>query len=173
MNDYVALLRGINVGGKHKLPMTLLVELAQAIGARDVTTYIQSGNAMFRATAAVARRLPDDLAAAIAARLGFAVPVVVRSLDEIAALRSPYPIETSHVAFLADAPSKAAIATLDPARSPPDEFTVRGREIYVWAPNGLARTRLTNAYFDAKLSTTSTLRNWNTVLALRDRMRSR
>jgi uncharacterized protein (DUF1697 family) len=68
--------------------------------------------------------------------------------------------------FLADRPSPARVATLDPKRSPPDEFEVRGREIYLRCPNGVGRTKLSNSYFDAKLATTSTMRNWRTVVKL-------
>jgi uncharacterized protein (DUF1697 family) len=71
-----------------------------------------------------------------------------------------------HVAFLADEPSRAHAAALDPERSPPDRFALVGREIYLHCPGGMARTKLTNQYFDSKLATTSTMRNWNTVLKL-------
>ena len=71
-----------------------------------------------------------------------------------------------HVAFLAKRPSAATVAELQPDRSPPDEFIVHGREIYIHCPAGMARTKLTNAYFDSKLGTTSTMRNWNTVRKL-------
>jgi uncharacterized protein (DUF1697 family) len=73
-----------------------------------------------------------------------------------------------HVAFLAATPGPSKIAALDPNRSPPDEFAVHGREIYLRLPNGVARTKLTNAHFDSKLGTTSTLRNWRTVVKLVD-----
>jgi uncharacterized protein (DUF1697 family) len=75
-------------------------------------------------------------------------------------------IGTLHVAILADAPAAAKVKALDPDRSPPDAFAVRGREIYLQCPNGYGRTKLTNAYFDSKLATTSTVRNWRTVLKL-------
>jgi uncharacterized protein (DUF1697 family) len=71
-----------------------------------------------------------------------------------------------HVAFLARTPSRTATALLDPRRSHPDEFVVRGADIYLHLPNGAARTKLTNAYFDSTLKTISTGRNWRTVLAL-------
>ncbi|HZN92159.1 MAG TPA: hypothetical protein VFB81_05620, partial [Myxococcales bacterium] len=74
--------------------------------------------------------------------------------------------DTLHVVFLADPPPPAKVAALDPARSPPDEFQVRGREIYLRCPNGFGRTKLSNAYFDSKLGTISTVRNWRTVLTL-------
>jgi uncharacterized protein (DUF1697 family) len=73
---------------------------------------------------------------------------------------------TLHVAFLADVPRATSVAALDHGRSSPDEFVVRGREIFLRLPNGVARTRLTNAYFDAKLATISTMRNWRTVMKL-------
>lgn len=71
-----------------------------------------------------------------------------------------------HVAFLADAPEAAAVKALDPLRSPPDRFVVRGREVYLWFPNGSARSRLTTDYLDRTLGTTSTWRNWRTVQEL-------
>ena len=74
--------------------------------------------------------------------------------------------KTLHVAFLADQPSAAQVATLDPRRSPPDEFVARGCEIYLRLPSGVARTRLTNAYFDSKLATVATIRGLRTVETL-------
>jgi uncharacterized protein (DUF1697 family) len=73
---------------------------------------------------------------------------------------------TLHVAFLADIPDAKRVAELDSKRSPGDSFEIRGQHIYLWLPNGVARTKLTNDYFDRTLRTTSTLRNWNTVQKL-------
>ncbi|MFO0694146.1 MAG: DUF1697 domain-containing protein [Polyangiales bacterium] len=168
---YVALLRGINVGGKNKLPMKELVALVAGLGATDVESYIQSGNVIFEASASVARDFAGKLEAAIEARFGFESPVVLRSASELAAVleNPPFgeaPLETRHVGFLAARPTEARVASLDPARSPGDSFVVRGSEIYLHLPNGVARSKLTNAYFDSKLGTTSTFRNWKTVVAL-------
>ena len=71
-----------------------------------------------------------------------------------------------HVVFLADAPDEGQVEGLDPDRSPPDEFVVRGREVYLHCPDGMARSKLTNAWFDSQLSTVSTMRNWKTVSKL-------
>jgi len=170
---HVALLRGINVGGKNKLPMPVLAGLFEAIGCGAVRTYIQSGNVVFRAAPALSERVPDLISAAIARRFGLRVPVVTRTATELRGVRRRNPFlasgaapETLHVGFLADRPPRAAVAALDRQRSPPDEFVVRGGEIYLRCPNGIGRSKLTNAYFDTQLGTTSTLRNWNTVLAL-------
>jgi uncharacterized protein (DUF1697 family) len=170
---HVALLRGINVGGKHALPMKELAALFTEATCTAVTTYIQSGNVVFRASAEVARGLPEVLARRIEERFGFGVPVVLRSAEELAAivLANPF-LEPStdtkwlHVMFLADEPSPGSVERLDHRRSPSDTFAVRGREVYLRCPNGVARTRLTNHYFDATLGTTSTSRNWRTVLKL-------
>ncbi len=170
---YVALLRGINLGGKNKLPMAELVALFDGAGGRDVRTYIQSGNVIFRATEARASRIPSVIAKGIADRLGFRAPVVLRKAAELRAVARGNPFlravadpEALHVMFLADWPAPAKVAALDPERSPPDEFHVWRREIYLRCPGGVARTKLTNDYFDTRLATTSTMRNWRTVLKL-------
>ena len=170
---YVALLRGINVGGKNLLPMRDLVALFHDAGCADAKAYIQSGNVVFRAPHEVAARLPAALRKAVAGRFGFQVPVIVRTAEELQRVARGNPfleggagLETLHVAFLADLPSAEKVGALDPKRSPPDELVVHGREIYLHCPNGLGRTKLTNQYFDSKLATTSTVRNWRTVLKL-------
>ncbi len=170
---HVALLRGINVGGKNKLPMKDLCALASAAGCAEVRSYIQSGNLVFRIAPALGERVAGLIGAAVEKRFGFRPPVVIRSAAELRKVSADNPFlgagadpTTLHVAFLADRPSAAQVAALDPNRSPPDRFTVRDREIYLTCPNGLGRSKLTNAYFDAKLATVSTLRNWRTVLEL-------
>lgn len=166
---HVALLRGINVGGRHRLPMQALVEAFERSGARDVRTYIQSGNVVFHGTSAVR----DRVAAVLAARLGFEVPVILRTAAALraAALANPFLKAGAdpshlHVAFLAAVPGKGAAQRLDPQRSPPDAFALRGDNLYLLLPRGVAPTRLTNAYLDATLGTTSTVRSFKTVQAL-------
>jgi uncharacterized protein (DUF1697 family) len=173
METHVALLRGINLAGKNRLPMKDLAAIFTDAGCGSVTTYIQSGNVVFEAKAALARLLPALVEKAIADTFGYHVPVVTRTGAELRRivggnpfLRSGADPATLHVAFLDVAPGAARVKTLDPARSAPDAFTVRGRDIYLHCPNGFGRTKLTNAYFDSKLGTTSTVRNWNTVEAL-------
>ncbi len=179
MAAYVALLRGINVGGNNLLPMKQLVELCKRAGAAEVQTYIQSGNLAFQATAAVAKQLPQKLGAAIERAFGFRPPLTVRSGAELEAITTHNPYlaagvaaDLVHVGFLTTRPTAAAIASLEPNRSPGDAFAVVGREIYFHLPRGVGKTKLTNAYFDKALATTCTLRNWRTVLALRDLART-
>jgi uncharacterized protein (DUF1697 family) len=169
----IALLRGINVGGKNKLPMKDLAALFAAVGCTSVRTYIQSGNVVFRAPTGAASTLGPHIADAIHARFGLRVPVILRTGDEMQRLaaanpflRAGLPEALLHVYFLADLPTPSAVKALDPDRSPGDTFVVSGRQIYLHLPNGVARTRLTNLYFDKALATTSTLRNWKTCTLL-------
>lgn len=172
---HVALLRGINVGGKHKLPMTQLVALFEAEGCTRVETLIQSGNVVFAATAKLAATLPRSLPRALQAHCGFDVPVVLRTAAEFRAAAAEHPLaakdvdaKSLHVAFLRDPPTAAARAKLDPDRSPGDAFVVKGREVYLALGNGVAKTKLTNAWLDRELDTVSTLRNWATIGKLVD-----
>jgi uncharacterized protein (DUF1697 family) len=188
---HVALLRGINVGGNNMLAMTALAKRFTDAGCKDVVTYINSGNVVFRASAALARKLPAVIATAITKHHALEVPIVIRTAAQLAAIidSNPFlaakaPLKELYVGFLAKVPDAAAIAQLDqhyatlrvaarpgkagpfPKRSPPDEFRVIDGEIYLRYCNGAGTTKLTNAYFDAKLATVSTVRNWNTVLKL-------
>ncbi|NYF51415.1 DUF1697 domain-containing protein [Tunturiibacter gelidoferens] len=174
---YVALMRGINVGGKNMLPMKDLVGFFEAAGCGQVATYIQSGNVVFCADDKVVKRLETVIAMKVEERFGLKVPVVLRTASEMKAVVRGNPFlkagaaeEMLHVSFLADCPGKNLVAGLDAMRSPPDEFAVIGREIYMKLVNGAARTKLTNAYFDSKLQTVSTMRNWRTVLKLAEMM---
>jgi uncharacterized protein (DUF1697 family) len=170
---HVALLRGINVGGNNLVPMKRLAEVLTASGCADVQTYIQSGNIVFSRGRHPEARLSGLISKVIADEFDVQVPVVLRTANDLRSVVRTNPYLKSgadpaflHVAFLADEPTHTAAAALDPMRSVPDAFELRGRDIYLHLPNGVARTKLTNAYFDTKLGTTSTLRNWRTVLKL-------
>ena len=176
---YIALLRGINVGGKNILPMRDLSDIFSKAGCGDVRTYIQSGNVLFTATAKCAERISSEATAQIHKRFGFQSAVVVRTRKELRAIAADNPFLSGkrdagdagslHVAFLTDAADRRRIAALDPARSPGDYLEVREpgrREVYLSLGNGVARSRFSNAWLDSTLATTSTLRNWRTVLKL-------
>ena len=169
---YVALLRGANVGGKNRLPMADLRDLFASAGCAAVRTCFQSGNAVFEATHDLAEAVPEIVTVAIRRRFGYESAVVLRSGEELRQVATSNPFDTSgdprflHVAFLKDTPSAEAISRLDPERSPPDEFVVRGRNVYLRYPNGVARSKLTTEYLAAQLQTVSTMRNWRTVLRL-------
>jgi uncharacterized protein (DUF1697 family) len=174
---HVALLRGINVGGKNMLPMKMLAEIFATTGCTDITTYIQSGNVVFCAGNKIAKELGGVITKQVEKQFGLKVPVVMRSAAELDAVIRGNPFlkagaadEALHVLFLADLPGADLVAGLDPARSTPDEYVVVGRDIYAKLVTGAAKTKLTNAYFDSKLKTVSTMRNWRTVLKLAEMM---
>ena len=168
---HVALLRGVNVGGKNPLPMKALAEEFVAAGCGDVQTFIQSGNVIFSAPPGKNEsELAQLLGARLARRFGYVAALILRTTGELRAAiaNNPYlamgaPEETLHVMFLTAAPDAEAVKKLEPDRSPGDEYQVIGREIFLRLPSGMARTKLTNAYFDTKLGVTSTARNWRTT----------
>ncbi len=176
---HLALLRGVNVGGRNRLPMKDLAAIFEKAGCKGVRTYIQSGNVVFEAPAAVARRCSTLVPEQIRECFGFESPVIVRSKEDLRSVwtGNPFllqgsPEETLHVYFLDALPEHQRVADLDPKRSSVDSFLVRGREVYVQCPNGLGNTKLSNAWFDSKLKTVSTCRNWRTVRTLLEMMES-
>jgi uncharacterized protein (DUF1697 family) len=157
------------------VPMKDLAEIFAKADCAEVRTYIQSGNVLFRATRNIAKSLAPHITEQIAKRFGCHIPIVLRTAEQFAAAvrNNPFPEvpeEKLYVYFLAGIPDAARTAQLDPDRSKPDAFIVHGREIYLHLPNGIGRSKLTNAYFDSKLATTSTARNWRTTLKLLELM---
>jgi uncharacterized protein (DUF1697 family) len=170
---FVALVRGINVGGRNTVPMAGLRSALSGIGLEDVTTYIQSGNVVFRAPGANAPSLAGAIERSIDETFGVPARVVLRTREELAAVANTNPFlergadpAQLHVVFLDRKPEPSAVAELDPGRSPPDEFALRGREIYLRLPSGMGRTKLSGDYFERRLGVAATARNWKTVLKL-------
>lgn len=170
-------MRGINVGKANRLAMSDLAAAFEQLGCTDVETRGNTGNVLFRASASVLRRVPGGVESLLLERHGVKTPVILRSHAEFAAAceQNPFVAEGCdpgklHVAFLAAEPERARVDALDPDRSPGDQFIVLGREIYMHCPNGLGRTKLGNAWFDAKLGTISTVRTYNVVLQLAARL---
>ena len=169
---YVALLRGINLGARNKVGMSDLRALFEALGAEDVSTYVQSGNVVFRSTARPAE-LEKKISARIKRDLGLEVTVLVRSGKQFAKTASANPFakgksdpKALHVTFLAAKPAAKRVRELVPSPSPPDEFRVVGRDVFLRCPNGYGRSKLSNAYFEKGLGVGATTRNWRTVTKL-------
>jgi uncharacterized protein (DUF1697 family) len=175
MKTYVALLRGINLGSHNKIAMDHLRKLFVALGHHDVKTYIQSGNVIFKSPVDDKSRLAGDIEQRIAEELGVKVTVLVRTRDDLAEIvaNSPFLSRESdpkklHVAFLSDAPDPERLAGLAAPAGEPAEFSLVGREIYLYYPNGYGRTKLTNAYVEKRLGVAATTRNWRVVNKLYD-----
>lgn len=172
MGRWVALLRGVNVGGNRKLPMTDFRGVLANLGYGDVVTHLQSGNAVFSAPGP-APALESAIATALHAEVGIETRVLVRSGAEMTAVvaDNPYPAamaepKTLHVAFLSGPAPAQAVAGIERGRFAPDEFEARGSLVYVHLPGGFAATKLTNDRWERWLGVASTMRNWNTVTAL-------
>jgi uncharacterized protein (DUF1697 family) len=172
MSRVAALLRGVNVGGRNKLPMAALRTSLEALGLAEIETVLQSGNVVFEPGGEVGT-LAGRIEWQIAAVFGLDVAVLVRTGPELAAIVAANPFLADedepnrlHVVFLDSSPSENAIAGLDSDRSPPDRFAVVGREIFLHTPNGYGRSKLGIDWFERELGARATARNWNTVRRL-------
>jgi uncharacterized protein (DUF1697 family) len=174
MARYIALLRGINVGGNKKVPMAQLRQLLNGLGHEEVATLLQSGNAVFTSQKKNPAQLAKQIESAIAAKFGFEVSVVMRTRDELAAAieRNPLPGAAEApsrflVTFLSDVPDQKRFQEIDPSAYLPDEFRIVGREIYARFPNGIRESKLATLLLGGqRLGVTPTARNWNTVTKL-------
>ena len=171
MTRFVVLLRGINVGGKNKLPMADLRTALTGAGYGDVSTYIQSGNIALSADSCDGPAISD----LIESTFGLPIPVVVRTADQLQATinNNPFPEMVDqpkflHAYFCQQPVSSHAIAELDHERFLPDRMEAGTNEIYVSYQDGVAGSKLTNAVLDRALGQVTTARNWNTVLKLLD-----
>ncbi len=155
------------------LPMAELRTALSKRGFDDAQTYLQSGNVVLAPGRVRLADLPAALEAAIAEDFGLEVRVMTRTRSELATVAGAHPFQGDHsnpsllhVVFMEKAPAAAKVADLDPDRSPPDRFEVRGREIYLSYPNGQGRSKLSLDYFERVLGVAGTARNWNTVTRL-------
>ncbi len=171
METYITLLRGINVSGQKKIKMTDLKTLYEKLGFQDVQTYIQSGNVVFKSAKNKKKVLRDNIEQEISKVYGFFVPVHVLEFSELKTvfINNPFvnnrkeDISKLHVTFLDDIPKNENISTLSGIQYADDEFVVDKTIIYVFCPNGYGRTKLNNNFFEKKLKTTATTRNWKTI----------
>jgi uncharacterized protein (DUF1697 family) len=173
---YIAILRGINVSGKNIIRMDALRELFISMGFSDVVTYIQSGNAVFRAHDTGSEALVSKISEGISKTFGLKVPVIARTSAELSEVIGKNPflkekdilVEKLHVTFLSAVPASEDVKKLESVRSGNDRFIQKGREIYLYCPNGYGNTKLSNTAIESKLKVTATTRNWNTINKLLD-----
>ncbi len=171
MSLSVALLRGINVSGKNLISMKDLEGLFLSAGMKNVTTYIQSGNVIFKTdkkfTNVKLAKLIEDK---IAATCNFQVPVIIRTLKELQHIVAINPfikedIDSLYVTFLSNSPNAVNLEKLDNVSFLPDRFEIRDKEIFL-SVSSYGSTKLSNNFFENKLKVTATTRNWKTVIKL-------
>jgi uncharacterized protein (DUF1697 family) len=183
MASHVALLRGINLGGRNKVPMAELREVVTSLGHTGVTTYIQSGNVLFSTPESDTARLAAALEEAITKAFGLAVSVVVLSRDELAGIMdsNPYPDEPKpqyvHVVFLGSEPTRDLLDRIKAAESTAaakgsrDTVTAAGQALFLHTPDGYGTSELAQAVFriigpPGQASAMATARNWATCTKL-------
>jgi uncharacterized protein (DUF1697 family) len=169
MNQYIVLLRGINVGGRNSLPMKELTALLEEFGCQDIRTYIQSGNVVLKCSETIAARLADSLSLEVEKRRGFKPNVLLVPAEafERAILANPFPEAESaprslHIGFLDGAPRNPDLEKLEEIKRESERFQLIDKAFYLHAPDGIGRSKLaSNA--ERALGVPMTLRNWRTV----------
>jgi uncharacterized protein (DUF1697 family) len=168
----IVLLRGVNVGGRNRVPMPALREALEGAGMQDVVTYVQSGNVVLE-SAAKPDALGRKVEGAIADAFGLEVAVVVRTRAELAKVVRRDPLgdvadreKLYQVNFCAEKPAKEAVDKLAERAVEGERVLLHGREIYAWFPHGVGRSKLAAQLSKQKLGTVVTARNWTTVKKL-------
>jgi uncharacterized protein (DUF1697 family) len=174
MKTYIALFRGINVGGRNSLPMKVLVSLLEALGARSVKTYIQSGNAVFQHAEKDPLRLAHRISAEIERRCGFEPHVLLWGAEQMekAIAENPFPEAESepkslHLGFLASAPAAPDLKALESLKKGSERFLLKDNVFYLHAPEGVGRSKLA-ANAEKLLGVAMTDRNWRTVCKINE-----
>ena len=169
MNTYIALLRGINVGGNNKLPMRELKDVLAGLGLHDVKTYIQSGNVVFQSDSDNTADLAERMRAAISKSHGFAPNVLLLDVDEFenAMASNPFPEgeaepKTLHLYFLASTPENPDLPKLDGLKKANERFQLNNKVFYLHAPDGIGRSKLAERV-EKTLGVAATARNWRSV----------
>lgn len=171
MGTYVCLLRGINVGGHKKIKMPDLKYLFESVDLEDVTTYIQSGNVVFKSTGLDVATLETRLEQAVLSDFGYDVSIFIRTNDEFKTLISNLPFRNEHlksvyVTFLKKVPAAANVEEVTGLTDPDDRLQYAGKEVYLFCPNRYGRTRFNSNFLERKLGVQTTTRNWQTVCKL-------
>lgn len=171
MNTYIALLRGINVGGHRKLPMTELRYAFSDAGMKYVKTYIQSGNVVFKSTELQAKVLEHMLNGIIKTKFGLDVPVMVKTRESLLSIFNKCPFQEeekaqSYFIFLKDSPPKLSVEEASKKTYPYERFFIGKDCIYLFPSKGYGNSKFNIPYFEKILQTEATARNYNTVLKL-------
>jgi uncharacterized protein (DUF1697 family) len=168
----IVLLRGINLGSRNRIAMPELRAAFEEAGYDDVRTYLQSGNVVLSSTASAAK-LARESERLIADAFGVEIAVVVRTRKQLAEVVRRNPLagvakdpKRYQVSFLEQKPSAELVPRLEAVAAPTERVVSKGREIYAWHPEGVARSKLWALLAGKGLGVTATARNWTTVTKL-------
>ena len=175
MSKKIAILRGINVGGKRKILMADLKALFETLGHQNVSTYIQSGNVFFEADPSISHfDLAKQITASIHTKYAFEVPVIIRDHEALKTAiqnnsfyqEEPDALAQYHLTFLSEKPTPENLAKTETYDYPPDQFVIKDQEVFIKCAGKYHQTKLSNNFFEKKLKVQATTRNWKTVLKL-------
>ena len=175
MESYIALLRGINVSGKNSLKMVDLKQLFVDLGFYNVSTYIQSGNVLFQSNKTDITSIETQIIDTIKQQFNYSIKVLVLKKQSLKAIyqlnpflqRTAIDISKLHVTILSGQPDSNDIAQLENLHlTNDDEYQILDKTIYLHCPNGYGKTKLNNNFFEKKLKTSATTRNWKTITKL-------
>jgi len=170
---YCALLRGINVSGKNKLPMKELTVHLEQLGIKAVQTYIQSGNIVFEATQA---HWEEKIKEMLLNKYQYQVPTLVMTQSELEEIVHAHPHQHLdpaflHITFLRSTPSQHLIDDLKLPSTNQEQCVITSKAVFLHLPNGYGRTKLNNNFFEQKLKVEATTRNWKTCQKLLEMIR--
>lgn len=172
MPTFIVLLRGVNIGQARRVPMAELRSLLESLGHANVATLLNSGNAVFRASAGTPKKHASDIAAAILRRLHVDVPVIVKSASELAAAvaENPFAVEGAElsrllVAFTQDRNALAGLESIAPLVTSREKFRVGNHAAYLYCAGGILQSKAGEALL-GKAGKHATTRNLGTTLKL-------
>jgi uncharacterized protein (DUF1697 family) len=176
MGMYISLLRGINVAGKNLIKMSSLKELFEQLGFESVTTYLQSGNAVFSCKETDKAEIGTKITNKIFKIFGYNVPVLVLTPEELRNLKEECPFINQpdmdpsffHVTLMHTAVTADHLKVLNEKLLIGEVMDLKGSVLYLYCPHGYGKTKLSNSYIEKKLNVMATTRNWNTIIALND-----
>lgn len=171
MKTYIALLKGINVGGHKKIPMAELRQILSKIGLNQVKTYIQSGNIVFKTKDTYIHSLEKKIAKAIQDYFGFDVSVLIKTREDIERIFKDSPFsqhkkKASYFMLLHDLPDHNLVVQASTKTYEDEEYKIINDCIYYYCEKGYGQSKFNMKLFEKKLNTFATSRNYNTMVKL-------
>jgi uncharacterized protein (DUF1697 family) len=170
MPVYISMLRGVNVGGHNKIKMDALRDLCASLQLENACTYVQSGNVIFRTKENNSAKLAKKIRDAIEKKFGFRPEVILRTTDEVKKALAANPFAKRNlepakilVTFLASEPTVETQPVLDSLKKHPEELHLKGRELYIYFPNGAGKSKLPWSQVEKLFKVSGTARNLNSV----------
>lgn len=171
MKTYIALLRGINVGGQKKIKMADLKIYLNELNFQEIQTYIQSGNILFKSTETSLQKLETSIREKIKEKYAFKVPVLIKTPLEIQHILQHIPFKDIdysklYFTFLNEKPQHVLVKKLKEIDYSPEEYVINNTTIYFYSPNGYGNAKMNTTFFEKKLKVQATTRNWKTTCKL-------